>query len=635
MAIKEYFIKFDGIEYALHSFKHTKQNTTTIDSTELRLSRAYDSIFEIGDDVSIGYHNEDDVFVTEFNGDVTSKQVNEELVMTVESYDGRIYRTEYITEVHENRTIEFIVEFLITNYTNLTYASSEATGITLTRFVINDETVGDVITRILKDLDWQTRVDSSKNFYFEPKGAVTSSVILQNNVNAFLRGEWKKNPNRLTNSCTVIGDKSKFNTNETTASASAAQTVFTMTYKITGNVRVTVDGVEKVGGESGSLGTFDYSLDNEQKKVIFESGMSGGEEVIVYYEYEVPIKITATNGPSIALYGRFPKKVTDNTLKTTSDARKLAKKIVNTYGNPTTSGELLVNWDEPVDVGETLQIVDTFNSIDQDFVIISMTKNYPSGERVISVGVEEFMSIDLNKDINDRIKRLETQQDNTDIVQKYLSFNENINVTVKPGRIRTRTKEITGNTLVYNHPQSGLYSFGQYAGIGMIWGSETLGIWGTNKWGDPFRSFILGHPGSAILGTSELGEHAINFVVTSVTNYNKIMNERFNFITYKNASATTATWDTSGETTTYTSGQLAQSLAVALNDGTITTATLTATEVSGSFDYHMSADGGSNWESVSSGVAHTFTNTGTDLRWRATENAASTGEINNIRIDYS
>jgi len=40
------------------------------------------------------------------------------------------------------------------------------------------------------------------------------------------------------------------------------------------------------------------------------------------------------------------------------------------------------------------------------------------------------------------------------------------------------------------------------------------------------------------------------------------------------------------------------------------------------------------FEPVTSGVEHTFTNSGTDLRWKATENAGSTGEINNIKIEY-
>ncbi len=97
------------------------------------------------------------------------------------------------------------------------------------------------------------------------------------------------------------------------------------------------------------------------------------------------------------------------------------------------------------------------------------------------------------------------------------------------------------------------------------------------------------------------------------------------------ASAGNASWSTTGSVT-FTSGQIAQSESIDYNNSTITTAKLTSTEASGSFDYEMTADG-SNWESVTSGTAKTFSNTGTDLRWRATENAAGTGEISNILIE--
>jgi hypothetical protein len=62
----------------------------------------------------------------------------------------------------------------------------------------------------------------------------------------------------------------------------------------------------------------------------------------------------------------------------------------------------------------------------------------------------------------------------------------------------------------------------------------------------------------------------------------------------------------------------AQSLSIDYNNGTITTATLTATVSYGDYTYYLTADGGSHWEQVTNGVAHTFTDTGTDLRWKIT-----------------
>lgn len=588
MTVKRYYIKKSGIEYPLHSFNYKKEGSQKIDTTEMSLSRTEDSNFDIGDDVSIGYHNESDVFVAEFNGDITSKEKHEELKLIMESYGGQINRTEFISDIYENKTLEFIVEDIITIYTSLTYASTVGTGITLDRFVINDETVGEVITRILKDLYWQIRVDNSKNFYFEPKGSQVSGIILTVGTNSFMESTWKKNPNRLINSCTVIGDNVKFNTNQT-FSASASQTDFVVSYKIVGNVRVTVDGTEKVGGQSGSTGTFDYSVNREQNIIIFESGMSGGESVIVYYEYEIPIKITARNETSIDLYTLFPRKITDNTLKTTSDARKLAKKIVGVYGTPITSGELIVNWIDDIDVGETVQIIDSFNSIDQDFVVISLTKDYPEGIKKIFVGIEEFGLLSLNKDFSERIKRLESKQDNTDIVQKYLNFPENIDVLIKQGRVRTRTRDISTDT---------------------IWGNSINAIWGTDSWDSGYDN---------------------SYVVQSVINYNDIMIERFNFTTYKDVGNTTATWDTSGEKCTFTNGEIAQSLAVYKK--TTKTKAIMTVESETNLSGELSMDGGNNWESVTFNLEHTFINVGSELRWRLT--ASGNAETKWVKISYS
>ena len=146
----------------------------------------------------------------------------------------------------------------------------------------------------------------------------------------------------------------------------------------------------------------------------------------------------------------------------------------------------------------------------------------------------------------------------------------------------------------------------------MIWGNSTHGIWNTDKWGvvaDAFESEV------------------IEFLMQYINSYTE------DFIDTDFDSEGNASWSTTGSVT-FTSGQLAQSKSIDFNNGTVTIATLDSTEVSGSFDYEMTANG-SSWESVIVGAAHTFSSTGTDLKWRATENAASTGEISQVTVvDY-
>lgn len=78
--------------------------------------------------------------------------------------------------------------------------------------------------------------------------------------------------------------------------------------------------------------------------------------------------------------------------------------------------------------------------------------------------------------------------------------------------------------------------------------------------------------------------------------------------------------------------QVAQSSGVDFNNSLITQAKLTATEVSGTFDYEISANGGANWEAMTNGVLHNFANSGMDLQFRIKENAGSTGQISKVVI---
>ena len=75
------------------------------------------------------------------------------------------------------------------------------------------------------------------------------------------------------------------------------------------------------------------------------------------------------------------------------------------------------------------------------------------------------------------------------------------------------------------------------------------------------------------------------------------------------------------------SNTLGQSTTVDFNNGTITTAKLTATYTGAVPTFYMSADGGNNFEVVTDGVAHTFTNTGTDLRWKVEGSGTTITEI--------
>lgn len=109
--------------------------------------------------------------------------------------------------------------------------------------------------------------------------------------------------------------------------------------------------------------------------------------------------------------------------------------------------------------------------------------------------------------------------------------------------------------------------------------------------------------------------------IIRVFNKNNLFRETFDYDFFKGPN-NTATWDTTNREVTFTAGQVLEMVSAfkdSSNSQTVVGATLGVTIDSGSFDLEMSANGGTNWESVTNNSSHTFTNTGSDLRIRATK----------------
>lgn len=121
--------------------------------------------------------------------------------------------------------------------------------------------------------------------------------------------------------------------------------------------------------------------------------------------------------------------------------------------------------------------------------------------------------------------------------------------------------------------------------------------------------------------------------ILHITNPRNYFIERFGFDTLVLG---TGTQSTANKTFSFTAGQtyIGRAYLDGTSTNTVVSATLSTTETSGTYTYEMSANGGANWESVSLNTSHTFTNTGSDLRIRITENGASTGVITAVFCQY-
>ncbi len=140
--------------------------------------------------------------------------------------------------------------------------------------------------------------------------------------------------------------------------------------------------------------------------------------------------------------------------------------------------------------------------------------------------------------------------------------------------------------------------------------------------------WILGHPSSSCNSLGSDGSHLgigttgdwSEYDFVRVVNPNRKYVDNLYGNTFEDTTST-ATWDTSNGQIIFGTNEFAQSKIVYTNNETITTATFTPTLItdsSSSYQLYLSADNGTNWESVNSGSLHTFTNTGQYLKWKIT-----------------
>ena len=415
------------------------------------------------DDVDVG----DEVYILDeddnkiFAGTIEKIEEYETKKLTIYDYGYKLNNV-VVNEIYNNKTPEYIIEDLITNYTDLTYSSTSSSGITLSKYVCKDKKLNEVINELSSLLGWIWYIDKDKKFYFEPKSYESSGITLTIGTNARLKGKWRKDTSHIINEVIVVGDMATFNTSDS-FSGDGSTKEFTLTYQPKGNVRVLVDGTEQQGYVEGQ-GTGDYKYDKDNKKIIFDTAPSSGSSIVVYYEYEVPIKVQTSNYESINLYGKRSTKIVKKYINTMSQARKLASKYLDYYSNYHLSAKIEYIYLNPnIQTGKTINVVDNINNVNQEFVINKVIWKYPEGIMEISVGEREPEIFDWNAEVMDRLKQLEQSMDNTDILQYYYLVDNQLNVSVNV-EISAKYRTIPSDILIYNHSER---------------------KWGSHKWADP------------------------------------------------------------------------------------------------------------------------------------------------------
>ena len=363
---------------------------------------------------------------------------------------------------------------LITTYGDLsadtTSVISTGSIIIIDKFFCKKTDVFERLRMLCNVFDYQIYYSYSDNkVHCEPIGYTSNTNVLTVGTTVANVPKWEKDSSQLINQIEVDGAEQLVETTEsgrigvTSGYTTTDVTLLNIPYSVkvyanSSNPPTTL----RTGGVPNSTITFDYYVDNNVRKIVWNSGTynpPANDYVEVRYSYPAPIPVIQKRQSSIDLYGLSEtiKKFSD--IHTVEDAIKRGQLYLDTYSVPFIRTEPFVpSISSSYAVGQTVSIVDGYNNENRSLVITKIKKKFPHNYDVITAGDKEYSIAAYQQQTLDRIKRLEEDLSRNDGLLIQII---DLDFTVSPRKRYTKMQRSKiFDTFVLNHPINGLLSMG-------------------------------------------------------------------------------------------------------------------------------------------------------------------------------
>jgi hypothetical protein len=320
-----------------------------------------------------------------------------------------------VQQVWEAKSPEFIVQDVVDNYTQgLTYVPGPASGIVID--YIGDGYAIDIIQDMMDMLQWQLRVDTNSNVYYEPKGNINNGFVFNESTNIQYT-RWNENKESIFNHVKIKGGFEGHNKTETIAGTGL---VFTLSEKPTGSMEVT-------GVDAGL-----YKVLAEEKRVTFDTSKTNPEFA---YDWSQPIVIEDQSDSSIIKFEMTKSKNLDAPWANTFvEARKYAAEVLaaNAFEKDEVTGDA-PGFLFDVSVGEVVTNISASRDKNIDLVVQNKVYDLGGGVTTFQMNQRKFVYHDWLKGVQDRIKKLERRAitENNKIFARLKTDNLRINLTVE------------------------------------------------------------------------------------------------------------------------------------------------------------------------------------------------------------
>ena len=438
----------------------------------------------------------------------------------------------YLDTGSEAGVVSAIAKDLIETHGGLTasvVATGTGAGQTIAEFRTDHANIYDRLQKLAKAVKYQLFYKASDDkVHFEPRGFTNNGVALTVAVEIITVPEWEDDDSMMVNDLRIDGavaeTKLRFptsGTGEIGVTANFATTGITIPHTPQ-SARLTIDSsdppttIREGGGTDSSTSNF-FFIDKENFKIKPAAGTTfdANDFAFVEYDWFSPHPIHMIRQGSIDEFGLYKTQMNIEDIKSIADAESRTKEILDRFSQPFKIGKFLVKDDNTVTIapGDKVTVIDTLSTpnINQEFVVTRIRKTWPGGSQEVIVGDESIKISDWQVNVEERLKRIETQNIvNQDLLAELRDFF--FNVTNQPRYVYLFTKD-------YN-AASGVSIWGFGSGDGYF-------DWGAGKWGDHDTAF----------------DAAVDhFIQQFQDNYT----EKFVDTDFKDTGTTTATWSNTG-----------------------------------------------------------------------------------------
>ncbi|HDQ16265.1 MAG TPA: hypothetical protein ENN45_04330 [Bacteroidetes bacterium] len=359
--------------------------------------------------------------------------------------------------------------------------------ILIKKFICNHVDVFSKVKELADIYDYSLFYDPDDGkVHFEPKGYTNYTSVLTVGSEIQNLPKWIYDFSQCINKLTVLGAEQIVEDTETFDGDGTANQEFTLA-KIPISVVCSVGGTIQTPGVRGvTSGSYDYEIDKENKKIMFNQGTNPGVgtgNVSVTYTSAIPIPITISDDVSIGLYGLTEGSKHFSNIQTMDDAEQQGKAFLEKYAYPFVSTKLNVISAIDIDVGNKLRIVDNKNNEDRWVVVSTVERSYPHYADVIIVGDKEWRVSEWGRVTMERIKRLEElTAKNQDMIVEIKSSNDEVAVY---GLTQVYSRDI-GDAFILGHSTNGKLGTSKL-GAGSMGGTELIRtVWTNNTYYETF-----------------------------------------------------------------------------------------------------------------------------------------------------